>query len=90
METTPRVIAASRTIPHRKLCHMATPSPVGSAVIPLPASMWAEAWGECLELLEVHISEDVEYPLTGINRGFGQLSDLATLALVDIERKEPL
>jgi hypothetical protein len=32
----------------------------------------------------------MEHPFTGINRGFGQLSDLAALALVEIDRKEPL
>jgi hypothetical protein len=42
------------------------------------------------ELLEVDVSKDMEHPLTGINRGFGKLRDLAALALVDIECKETL
>jgi hypothetical protein len=42
------------------------------------------------ELLEVHISKRREHPLTGINRGFGQLGDLAAFALVEIEGKQLL
>ena len=46
--------------------------------------------GQCSELLQVHISEEMEDPLTGINRRFGQLRDLPTLTFVNVNCEEAL
>jgi hypothetical protein len=69
---------------------MATPSAMDDGATILPAGGMEGGRGRCSELLEVHISKDMEHPLTGVNRGFGQLSDLPPLAFIDIKREETL